>query len=350
MSSKNQLISWFLKNRKTLPWRPEDPYAFRNDYFVWISEIMLQQTQVAAVCEHFSRWILRFPTITDLANASEKDVLSHWQGLGYYSRAKNILMTAQILVRDYNGLLPPTRKELEDLPGIGKYTAGAILSLARHENEAILDGNLIRIFSRLEMIPFLPDQKSSSDFYWNLAREWSSSKNAFLINEALMELGRNCCKVKNPTCNTCPLKSICKAFISNQTHLYPPQKKKSFEEWVGLILVIESSNGKIYFTENSKSQFLKKQKTLPHFEFPYSKTMNYPSKAEEYISFDLVKNFQFCGRYRHSITRYKIDCNVLHILTTQKISSKNPHWVSKKEILKEAGNSFSLKALKLAGI
>ncbi len=121
MSSKNQLISWFLKNRKTLPWRPEDPYAFRNDYFVWISEIMLQQTQVAAVCEHFSRWSLRFPTITDLANASEKDVLSHWQGLGYYSRAKNILMTAQVLVRDYNGLLPPTRKELEDLPGIGKF-------------------------------------------------------------------------------------------------------------------------------------------------------------------------------------------------------------------------------------
>ena len=350
MSSKNQLISWFLKNRKTLPWRPEDPYAFRNDYFVWISEIMLQQTQVAAVCEHFSRWILRFPKISDLAKASEKDVLSHWQGLGYYSRAKNILRTAQILVRDYNGFLPASRKELEALPGIGKYTAGAILSLARHEKEAILDGNLIRIFSRLEKIPFLPDQKSSSDFYWNIAREWSSSKKAFLINEALMELGRNCCKVKNPTCNVCPLKANCKAFISKQISLFPPKKKKSFEEWIGLVLVIESENGKIFFTDNDQSHFLKKQKTLPHFEFPYSESKNFPAKAEEWISFNLVKEFHFCGRFKHSITRYKIDCNVLHVLTTQKISSKNPNWISKKNLLKETANSFSLKALKVASL
>lgn len=350
MQSENQLIHWFLKNRKPLPWRSDDPFAYRNDYFVWISEIMLQQTQVAAVCDHFTRWILKFPTISDLAKASENEVLKYWQGLGYYSRAKNILKTAKILIHNYNGLLPQTRKELEALPGIGKYTAGAILSLARHQAEPILDGNLIRIFSRLNKISFLPDQKTNSDFYWSLAKDWSSSKKAFLINEALMELGRTCCKVKSPNCSDCPLKKSCKAFISNQTELYPPQKKKKIEDWIGLMLVIESDNGKIFFTSNKDSHFLKNQKALPHFEFPYSKTKNFPAQAEEWVSFDLVKDFHFCGRFKHSITRYKIDCNVLHILTSQKIDSKETQWVSKKKISKEIANSFSLKALKLAGI
>lgn len=349
MTSKNRLIQWFLKNRTPLPWRPEDPFALRTDYYVWISEIMLQQTQVAAVCEHFKEWILKFPTIRDLAGASEQQVLESWQGLGYYSRAKNILKTARILLRDYEAKLPSTRSELEALPGIGKYTAGAILSLARHEPEAILDGNLIRIFSRLDTVPFLPDNKANSLFYWDKAREWSSSKKAFLINEALMELGRTCCKVKNPACLGCPLKSNCRSFLLEETALYPPKKNKTFEEWRGLMLVIESADGQVFSSVNSSSKFLKNQKTLPHFEYPTTQTKSFPAQAEELISFDLVKDFRFCGRFKHAITRYKIECEVLHILSTKKVGSKNQHWIPKEKILTEMANSFCLKALKQTG-
>lgn len=349
MIPQNQLIKWFLKNRSSLPWRPKDPFALRNDYYVWISEIMLQQTQVAAVCRHFKEWVLKFPTIRDLANSSEQKVLESWQGLGYYSRAKNILKTARILVQDYEAQLPSTRAELEALPGIGKYTAGAILSLARHEPEAILDGNLIRIFSRLDAIPFLPDNKTNSLFYWDIAQKWSSSKKTFLINEGLMELGRTCCKVKNPLCLKCPLKPNCNAFSKNETALYPPKKRKSFEEWRGLMLIIESADGQVFSSHNSDSIFLKNQKTFPHFEHPSSKTKNFPAKAEEWISFDLVKDFKFCGQFKHAITRYKIECEVLHIFSTKKVSSKNSQWIPKNKILTEITNSFCLKALKQAG-
>lgn len=349
MISKNQLIKWFLKNRTPLPWRPEDPFAFRNDYYVWVSEIMLQQTQVTAVCEHFKEWIVKFPTIRDLAGASEQEVLESWQGLGYYSRAKNILKTARILVQNYDAQLPLTRVELEALPGIGKYTAGAILSLARQEPEAILDGNLIRIFSRLDAVPFLPDNKANALFYWDKAREWSSSKKAFLINEALMELGRTCCKINNPTCLSCPLKSNCRAFLLDEITLFPPKKKKSFEEWRGLMLIIESADGQIFSSLNSNSMFLKNQKTLPHFEYPTSHTKSFPAKAEEWISFELVNEFQFCGRFKHAITRYKIECEVLHIFSRKKVGSKSPYWIPKKKILTEMTNSFCLKALKQAG-
>lgn len=192
-----KLRDWFSKNAAALPWRPLDLNAPRNPYAVWISETMLQQTQVSTVKDYFIRWMNRFPDIATLAKATEEEVFKYWQGLGYYSRARNILKTAQIAV---NGL-PATRKELEALPGIGAYTAGAILSLAYHKPEAILDGNLVRIFSRFHALDFLPTENAkASETYWNFAKEVADSPKAYMHNEALMELGRTVCKIKNPEC------------------------------------------------------------------------------------------------------------------------------------------------------
>ena len=143
--SIRHLREWFKKNAADLPWRPTDLDALRDPYAVWISETMLQQTQVSTVREYFIRWMNRFPDVETLAAAEESEVFRYWQGLGYYSRARNILKTARIVVNTHSKM-PATRRELETLPGIGAYTAGAILSLAYHQQEAILDGNLVRIF------------------------------------------------------------------------------------------------------------------------------------------------------------------------------------------------------------
>ena len=184
-----ELRNWFKKNRADLPWRPAHIDDFRDPYIVWISETMLQQTQVTTVVEYFLRWLKKFPTVQNLAIASEQEVFSLWQGLGYYSRARNILRTAKLLAEKYNGQFPTFRKDLENLPGIGAYTAGAILSMAYHKNEAILDGNLIRIFSRYYLIDFLPIDKVGRDIYWQHAIQIASQSKAYIHNEALMELG-----------------------------------------------------------------------------------------------------------------------------------------------------------------
>ena len=237
-----KLRQWFKRNAAELPWRPADLDATRNPYAVWISETMLQQTQVSTVRGYFTRWMQRFPNIETLAKASEEEVFKYWQGLGYYSRARNILKTAQIVHHDKcNSTLPDSRKELEELPGIGAYTAGAILSLAYHQREAILDGNLVRIFSRLYALDFLPIDKnvhrgchapckgarndiSASEIYWDYAREVANSPKAYIHNEALMELGRTICKVKNPDCANCPLHSSCRAAQENRISEFPPSK------------------------------------------------------------------------------------------------------------------------------
>ncbi|MCK9182693.1 MAG: A/G-specific adenine glycosylase, partial [Fibrobacteraceae bacterium] len=155
---------------------------------------MLQQTQVSTVQEAFKKWMTDFPNVLVLSKASEQEVLLHWQGLGYYTRARNILKAAKDIVKKYSGKFPENRGNLESLTGGGAYTAGAILSLAFHQQEPILDGNLVRIFSRLYLWNFLPDGKGNKEKYWEEAEKWCGLGKAFLTNEALMELGRSVCK------------------------------------------------------------------------------------------------------------------------------------------------------------
>ena len=348
---------------------PRDPYA------VWISETMLQQTQVSTVRDYFTRWMKRFPDVETLAQAEEAEVFKYWQGLGYYSRARNILKTAKIVagLRQSKGpcKMPETRKELEALPGIGAYTAGAILSLAYHQREAILDGNLVRIFSRLYELDFLPTsrnrvrddrsgmtEKSASEIYWDYAREVADSPKAYMHNEALMELGRMICKTKTPLCETCPLHKECHAFLDGRTAEFPPAKKRTEKSWHGTVLVIESADEKI-LAVNGGQKFLDKQLALPHFESARHATVALPAKAEDYINADKVESVEHCGTFRHSITVHKIECDVLHVrLSTKAKSAHLPkptansdkptafEWIEKAKALETFANSFSLKALK----
>ena len=350
------LRDWFKKNAAALPWRPIDLDAPRDPYAVWISETMLQQTQVSTVRDYFVKWMKRFPNVATLAKASEEEVFKYWQGLGYYSRARNILKTAKIIAENgtsKNGIpkFPQTRKALEALPGIGAYTAGAILSLAYHEREAILDGNLVRIFSRLHALGFLPaDSREAAEIYWNYAREMADSPKAYMHNEALMELGRTVCKVRNPECATCPLRAACRAAQENRTAEFPPAKKHVQKDWHGTVLVIESMDRKILAVHGGQ-KFFKNQFTLPHFESPRDATAGLPAQAENYVDADAVQSVENAGKFRHSITVHKMECDVLYVkLRTKspKRGQENSRWVERNRATDFFASSFCLKALELA--
>ena len=387
--SLKRLRDWFRANAAELPWRPADLDAPRDPYAVWISETMLQQTQVSTVRDYFTRWMEWFPDVETLAQAEEAEVFKYWQGLGYYSRARNILKTARIVCGENlldplrsasrmteNGdvprktesedvlagmrKMPETRKELEALPGIGAYTAGAILSLAYHKREAILDGNLVRIFSRLYELDFLPTdkaEKSCAEIYWEYAREVADSPKAYMHNEALMELGRTVCKAKNPLCENCPLRNECRAFKDGRTAEFPPTKKHTEKSWHGTVLVVESADAKI-LAVNGGQKFLGKQLALPHFESTRGAAVALPAKAEDYINADEIDSMDYRGTFRHSITVHKIECDILYIKLKTKSSKvhlpmqdkadakSSFEWVEKAKALETFANSFSLKALK----
>ncbi len=220
---KLELLPWFAANRRTMPWRSN-----RTPYRVWISELMLQQTRVDQVIPYFNRFMKRFPSMKSLAAASQGDVLKQWEGLGYYSRARNLHKTAQIIANDRKGRFPNTAEEIIKLPGIGNYTAAAIGSLAFNLDLAVLDGNVIRVLSRL--FAYTKDTRSTA-----AKKELQQFADTLLVkgdagnfNEAMMELGATICLPKNPCCGECPLSRVCLGHESGKPTDYPvkaPKKK-----------------------------------------------------------------------------------------------------------------------------
>ena len=216
-----RLLNWYRQQGRTLPWRGNtDPYA------VWVSEIMLQQTRVETVIPYFERWILLFPRVDDLAKASEQDVLNAWEGLGYYSRARNLHKAAKIVVEQYNSQLPRNLKELRKLPGIGRYTVGAIASIAFNMDEPTLDGNLRRVFARLFNMSEPADAPAGEKRLWALAAEHLPKGQAGDYNQALMDLGATICLPKNPRCLLCPIMEMCQARVKGTQEQRPVLKPR----------------------------------------------------------------------------------------------------------------------------
>ena len=217
------LLNWYdLHGRKNLPWQNQDPYA------VWLSEIMLQQTQVKTVIAYYHAFIARFPTIDSLAQANEDEVLHYWSGLGYYSRARNLHKTARILAADYAGQLPNTHAELLALPGIGDSTAAAILAQAYHQPVAIFDANVKRVLCRFHGIEQDITRASTLNLLKNYADQYVSQERPAGYTQAIMDLGALVCRPKNPQCALCPLAEQCTAKASGLASSLPlkPAKKK----------------------------------------------------------------------------------------------------------------------------
>ena len=216
------LLAWYRENRRPLPWR-EDPTPYR----VWVSEIMLQQTRIEAARGYFERFMAALPDVFALAAADEDTVLKLWEGLGYYSRARNLHKTAKIIVSEYGGVFPHTAAALKKLPGIGDYTAGAVASIAFGERESAVDGNVLRVFSRLERCG---ENVGDGRFRARVAaelREISPAEGCGDFTSALMELGEVICLPGTPDCGRCPLASLCAAHAAGGEALYPvmPAKK-----------------------------------------------------------------------------------------------------------------------------
>ncbi len=229
-SLRQQLLDWFAANSRDLPWR-----AGYAPYHVWISEVMLQQTQMERGVAYFKRWLKRFPDIAALAKADEEEVLLLWEGLGYYSRARNILKAAQVLLTEHGGKIPADHAALRKLPGVGPYTAGAIMSLAFNEPYPVVDANVERLFARLYDIE--APIKECKKLVWQKARDLLPEGEARQFNQALMELGALVCKPKNPSCGLCPVIEHCRAHRQGTVDARPVMGKAQ------KIIPIATANG-----------------------------------------------------------------------------------------------------------
>lgn len=231
------LLVWFDLHRRSLPWREAEP---RNPYHVWIAEIMLQQTRAEAVRPYFAAWMARFPTIGDVAAAEEAEVLRAWQGLGYYSRARNIHRAARVMEASWNGAMPRALADIRALPGIGDYTAGAIASIAYGERVPAVDGNVLRVYARLYAVTEDVLKRAGRKQIEKLAQETIPADRPGAFNEALMDLGSEVCIPKRPRCADCPLRRWCRAVAAGMEAELPLRtKKKPQTEWCAACAVVE---------------------------------------------------------------------------------------------------------------
>ena len=296
------LLDWYAANARRLPWRGHpDPYA------VWVSEIMLQQTRVETVIPYFERWMQRFPTIQALAEASQQEVLQTWEGLGYYSRARNLHKAAQKLVTEYGGALPQSRQELEKLPGIGRYTAGAIASMAFGQDEAALDGNIRRVLSRLFAMRLPARSPQGEKRLWGLAEENLPPGRAGDFNQALMDLGTAICTPQRPACLVCPLAELCQARAEGIQEELPVLEVKTPVPHITVTAAIIQLDGKVLLARRPSHGLLGGM-----WEFPGGKQEpgeDLPEALRREIREELAAEIlvgEPFGIYNHAYTHFKV--------------------------------------------
>lgn len=319
-----KLIRWYQKNQRNLPWRKsKDPYD------IWISEIMLQQTRVETVIAYYQKFMKRFPTIFDIAKSPIEDVLKHWEGLGYYSRARNIHKTSKIIVEQYNGVFPKTYKNVIDLPGIGPYTAGAILSIAYNKNYPAVDGNVLRVMSRFFCIEEDVALQISKKKIEDIVRYYIPEGGASDFNQALMELGALICIPQNPRCLLCPLQEDCKGFAEKKQSELPIKTKKTKPIIENYYIGIIYNKNKVLMNQRTEETLLKGL-----WEFPGVKARN---KQDFIIHFQQKYNLtidpiQFLMKTEHVFSHRHWKMKVYLCELSSKSILKTMQWVSASTI------------------
>lgn len=296
------LLSWYGENKRDLPWR-KNPTPYR----VWVSEIMLQQTRVEAVKEYYLRFMSALPTVEDLAFCEEEKLLKLWEGLGYYSRARNLQKAAKTVVEKYGGEFPQTAEELKTLAGIGSYTAGAIASIAFGQPVAAVDGNVFRVASRLEENPtVISDQKYRKYLERELSAVYPDTKKGCSdFTQSLFELGALICKPQNPSCAQCPLNGICRAYQAGTVALYPalPAKKEKRQEQV-YIFLIQTPEG--FCIRRREEGVLKGMNEFPSFVANFGETPEDILNGWGMYEFTEVKRKKYVHIFTH--IRWDITC------------------------------------------
>jgi len=327
--SKNNLskkvLIWYDKNRRDLPWRKVNQDS--DPYQTWISEIMLQQTTVEAVKPYFRKFLNKWPTIHDLAKSNINDVMDMWSGLGYYSRAKNIHKSSQIITKNYNGKFPKNYDELIKLPGIGPYTAGAILAIAFNKDAVVIDSNIERILLRLKgtLLPAKEVKKELISFSSKL----NPKKRIGDYVQALMDIGSKICKPKNPNCYICPIKSNCKSLQNGLTELIPlKQKTKKRPIKEAELFWIVSDRDNIFLRRRSSSGLLPGM-----LEFPSSEWTSV-NKKKKSVPFPFSGKWESIpGKITHTFSHFELSLKVyLHKGIAQ--NSLNGLWENKQNLNK----------------
>ncbi len=304
------IISWYEKNKKDLPWRRDaDPYA------IWISEIMLQQTRIEAVIPYYHRFLYELPHVRALAECEDDRLMKLWEGLGYYSRARNLKKAAGLLVSEYGGVFPKTAGELRKLPGIGDYTAGAIASIAFGEPEPAVDGNVLRVYSRVaasaEDIALLSTKRAVSEL---LRSVYPTGKEAGMLTEGLMELGETVCLPNGtPLCDSCPLWDKCTACLTGSVDRYPVKsvKKARREEEKTVFLIHDGKCGTYALRKRPKTGLLADMWEFPNVSGHLSEDA-VKAKVED-MGFS-VGSIRFLGSARHVFSHVEWDMVVYEIV------------------------------------
>ncbi|AJR02679.1 A/G-specific adenine glycosylase [Siansivirga zeaxanthinifaciens] len=316
MNFSKTLKTWYSVNKRDLPWRQTT-----NPYHIWLSEIILQQTQVKQGMPYYEAFLAEFPSVFHLAKASENDVLKLWQGLGYYSRARNLHATAKYVANELQGVFPNTYKELLKLKGIGDYTASAIASICFNEAAAVVDGNVYRVLSRYFGIDTAINSTKGNKEFKLLAQELIDKNDPAIFNQAIMEFGATQCKPQSPDCSLCPFNASCFAFNNNKVASFPLKikaakaKKKYFN-----FLVIESKN---------EQTLLEKREGKGIWENLYQFPLVETNKDMDFDDFnEIVKNVDLLKNIDYHLSLFNSEA-IVHKLSHQHLYSK--FWIVKTD-------------------
>jgi A/G-specific adenine glycosylase len=325
MDFKNELINWYSIHKRKLPWRET-----KNPYYIWLSEIILQQTQVKQGLPYYEAFVKTFPTVFDLANASEESVLKLWQGLGYYSRARNLHTSAKYVANELNGVFPNNHKDLLKLKGVGDYTASAIASISFNEVAAVVDGNVYRVLARYFGIDTPINSTTGVKEFKKLATSLIDKLQPATYNQAIMEFGARQCKPKNPNCSVCPIEDSCVSLQKNLVNTLPVKLKKTkiTTKYFNFLVCVDKDK-KILFEKRLGKGIWQNLYQFPLVESEKS------LKANEFHSLDLEAVLSKSIVFDYSLYN---DIDKIHKLSHQHLHTK--FWIIEVEESLEKGISI----------
>lgn len=325
---QSDLLEWYYREHRKLPWREtSEPYR------IWLSEIMCQQTQVVTVIPYYERFLERYPRIEDLAQAEEDDVYKLWEGLGYYSRAKRLILCAREVLAKYQGVFPKTYSEMVKLPGIGPYTAGAILSIAYNLKEPAIDGNVMRVYSRLYEIDADVGKPGANKAFDSYVRK-DLPEDVRHFNQALMELGATICTPTKPSCDKCPIATYCKAKQLNLQMTLPVKSKKAKKKHKTMAVLYIEHKGEFLLEKRSTEGLLANLWGFPVMELEQGFD---DGKIQDYLqeNYGLTVMFEdVLNEKKHVFTHLVWHMTLYHYVTPQIIKIDQPEtvWVRKEEV------------------
>jgi A/G-specific adenine glycosylase len=328
------LLNWYRKNARSLPWRRAQP----DPYSVWVSEIMLQQTRVETVLPYYERWMRRFPTLASLAAAPLQEVLAAWEGLGYYSRARNLHRAVKIVLEEHGGAVPDDLQALRRLPGIGRYTAGAIASIAFGQDEPALDGNIRRVLARVFNVSKPARSPAGERRLWELAQANLPAGQAGDYNQALMDLGAQICTPRSPDCPSCPLEAHCQARALGIQELRPVLEARPETPHYTVTAAVIHRDSQLLISQRPPEGLLGGL-----WEFPGGKQL--PGETlEGCLEREILEELgakvlvgELFGVYRHTYTHFRVTlhafcCTLADGAAPQPLQVNDLRWVTREEL------------------